>query len=142
MGSLNDLVLQVWSKELEHQVMRASLPASNTGYTPTIIGARYPDPTRILGDDEHHDRLFWKYLVGIGWRKHIIESNGWAGSVQIILVHDKCGKVLDSRALNGLSDDQAEHIGSPAYVTKLISKHKVSSKGCVAKETLDDDDES
>ena len=140
MSSLNDLVLQVWGKELEHQVMRASLPASNTGYTPTIIGPRYPDRTKILGDDEHHDRLFWKYLVGIGWRKHIIESTGWAGSVQIIIVHDKCGKVLDSRALNGLSDDQAEHIGSPAYVTKLISKHKVSSKGCVAKEEEDEDE--
>jgi hypothetical protein len=146
MSDLNDAMKNVWEKVLVNEMTSNSIAwnagstttTTNNGYGTITIGSQtlaglsastnLTPSTKVLGDDEHHDRLFWKYLVNVGWKKNIIDANGWAGAVQIVLLHDKCEKVLESRQLNGLSEEQAEIFGSTGYVTGLIATHKARGK--------------
>lgn len=145
-NELNNAMKNVWEKVLVNDMTSNSIAwnagstttTTNNGYGTITIGSQtlagtsastsLTPSTKVLGDDEHHDRLFWKYLVDVGWKKNIIDANGWAGAVQIVLLHDKCEKVLESRQLNGLSEEQAEIFGSTGYVTGLIATHKARGK--------------
>ena len=156
MSDLNDAMKNVWEKVLVNDITSNSIAwnagstttTTNNGYGTITIGSQtlagtsastsLTPSTKVLGDDEHHDRLFWKYLVDVGWKKNIIDANGWAGAVQIVLLHDKCEKVLESRQLNGLSEEQAEIFGSTGYVTGLIATHKARGK---CKASSEDEDE-
>ena len=126
---MSDLMKVVWERSLRYDWLGRN--QSSTG-SQTISGTNpatgLTDSTKVLGGDEHHDRLFWKNLVDVGWKKNIIDANGWAGAVQIVILHDRCGKVLESRQLNGMSEEQAERLGSTGYVTKLIATHKARGK--------------
>jgi hypothetical protein len=156
MSDLNNAMKNVWEKVLVNDMTSNSIAwnagstttTTNDGYGTITIGSQtlagtsastsLTPSTKVLGDDEHHDRLFWKYLVDVGWKKNIIDANGWAGAVQIVLLHDKCERVLESRQLNGLSEEQAEIFGSTGYVTGLIATHKARGK---CKALSEDEDE-
>ena len=135
MSDLNSVTQNVWEKELQRALHQAVTTATgNNGYGTITVGrvgsgsktGLVPNKNVVLGTDEHHDRLFWKYLVPAGWRRNITDADGWAGAAQAVLCHDKCGKILDTHAMRGMSNEQAEIFGSTGYVTKLIAKHKAS----------------
>lgn len=140
MSELNKVLEKIWGEQLSKDIEKFNSMAATANSGGTITVSRnITDITKVLGDDEHHDRIFWKYLVDVGWKKNIIDANGWAGAVQIVLLHDKCGKVLESRQLNGLSEEQAEIYGSTGYVTGLIATHKARGK-CKALEEDESED--
>ena len=133
MNDFSDFWEKVWSNQISTAVRTAP---------PLKQGSVAKDITKVLGEDEFHDKLFWGYLVQAGWRKHRIEADGWAGAIQLLLVHEKCGKVIDNQHLNAIHTiKEAERLSSRAYITTRISVHKATGS-CKAIPKGEDDEAS
>ena len=62
----------------------------------------------IMTEEERKriDDLYWVYFAKMGWKQHIVVETG-IEMVQVVLVHEPCGKVLDHRTLNSMTKDKA-----------------------------------
>ena len=92
----------------------------------------------VWGADDRSQKLFWDWLVEAGWRQNIVHADGYDGAVTVVLSHEKCGRIMETRMLHSLDQRTAEYISSKEYITKCIAKHKTSKKDCVKKEEEED----
>lgn len=119
------------NRKMIESMSRLSKATASLGHHPIIADPEEAKQT-ILGKDEDSQRIFWKYLVQVGWKQTIVHSDKYAGSVAIVLPHEKCGRIMDTRMLHSIETEQAKYLGSTRYRTIMISRHRSSTRGCKA----------
>lgn len=132
--NLNDDLSQAIAKNMEEYLWHSMALRSAPLIKSTTNHERMRD--NVWGKDEKSQNVFWDWLVQAGWRQNVIQHDKCNGAVTVMLVHEACGKVIESRMLHALSDKEAEELGSLGYVRKKIREHKAYDKGNGCKKAI------
>jgi len=64
------------------------------------------DPSKVLGEDNYHQGLFWKHFARRNWKQLVTDAEGWGGSIMLIKLCSECKNPVFSYALHAVEDDE------------------------------------
>ena len=87
------------------------------------------DPSKVLGEDDYHQELFWKHFSHKNWKQQVVEAEGWGGSIMLIKLCYEC------QALLAVEDDETAKKIANRGLDAVLHHVKKSCTGALDEES-------
>ena len=93
------------------------------------------DPSKVLGEDDYHQELFWKHFSHKNWKQQVVEAEGWGGSIMLIKLCYECQSPVFSKALLAVEDDETAKKIANRGLDAVLHHVKKSCTGALDEES-------
>jgi len=93
------------------------------------------DPNKVLGQDEHHQKIYWDNFAKINCKQNVIASTGYAGTTQLMFICPDCEACFLTFSLH-LIETNEEALSVIEKQHEHFNKHKERCEGEVPDESV------